>query len=101
MLHRNNKLVWTGINGHNLDTECNDHLCCGCQQKNQCPQTFRLCIQQQLYICFTEIMIVIQMEDNNDWLASKKTWKKWTRIGDRELLSYDGINFHKPIDEEQ
>jgi hypothetical protein len=50
---------------------------------------------------FTEITIVINMEDNNDWLASNKAWKKWTRIGDGELLSYDGINFHKPIDEER
>ncbi len=41
------------------------------------------------------------MEDNDDWLASNKTWKKWTRIGDGELLSYDWINFHKPIDEER
>ncbi len=41
------------------------------------------------------------MEDNNDWLACNKTWMKWTRIGDGELLSYDGINFHKTIDEEQ
>jgi hypothetical protein len=41
------------------------------------------------------------MENNYDWLASNKTWKKWTRIEDGELLSYDGINFHKPIDEEQ
>jgi hypothetical protein len=41
------------------------------------------------------------MEDNDDWLASNKTWKKWTRIGDGELLSYDGIKFHKPIDEER
>ncbi len=41
------------------------------------------------------------MEDNDDWLASNKTWKKWTRIGDGELLSYAGINFHKPIDEER
>ncbi len=43
------------------------------------------------------------MEDNDDWLASNKTWKKWTRIGDGELLSlsYAGINFHTPIDEEQ
>ncbi len=40
------------------------------------------------------------MEDNDDWLASNKTWKKWTRIGDGELLSYNGINFHKPINEE-
>jgi hypothetical protein len=52
-----------------------------------------------LNTCFTEITIVINMEDNDDWLASSKTWKKWTRIGDGELLSYDGINFHKPIDE--
>ncbi len=37
------------------------------------------------------------MKDNYDWLASNKTWKKWTRIGDGELLSYDGIDFHKPI----
>ncbi len=29
MLHRNTKLVWTGVNRHNLDTEHNDHLCCG------------------------------------------------------------------------
>ncbi len=40
------------------------------------------------------------MEDNNDWLASSKTWKKWTRVGDGELLSYAGIKFHKPIDKE-
>ncbi len=43
MLHRNNKLVWTGVNRHNLDTERNDPLCCGCQQKNWFPQMFRLC----------------------------------------------------------
>jgi hypothetical protein len=41
------------------------------------------------------------MENNDDWLASYKTWMKWTRIGDGELLSYAGINFKKPIDEEQ
>jgi hypothetical protein len=41
------------------------------------------------------------MENNDDWLASNKTWKKWTRIGDGELLSYIGINFQKPIDEER
>jgi hypothetical protein len=40
------------------------------------------------------------MEDNDDWLASNKTWKKWTRTGHGELLSYDGINFDKLIDEE-
>ncbi len=48
MLNRNNKLVWTGVNGHNLDTERNNCLCCGCQQKNCSPQTFHLCIQHQL-----------------------------------------------------
>ena len=41
------------------------------------------------------------MEDNDDWLSNNKTRKKWTRIGDGESLSYAGINFHKPIDEEQ
>jgi hypothetical protein len=46
-------------------------------------------------------MCVINMEDNDDWLASNKTRTKWIRIGDGELLSYAGINFHKPIDEEQ
>ncbi len=40
------------------------------------------------------------MENNDDWLASNKTWKKWTRIGYGELLSYAGIYFQKPIDEE-
>ncbi len=40
------------------------------------------------------------MENNDDWLASNKTWKKQTRIGDGELLSYAGIDFQKPIDEE-
>jgi hypothetical protein len=44
---------------------------------------------------------VINMEDNDDLLASNKTRKKWTRIRDGELFSYAGINFHKPIDEER
>ncbi len=48
MLHRNNKLVWTGVNGHNLDTESKDRVCCGWEQKNWSPQMFHLCIQQQL-----------------------------------------------------
>jgi hypothetical protein len=51
-------------------------------------------------ICFTEITSVVNMKDNGDWLARNKTWKKWTRIGDGELLSFAGIDFHKPIDEE-
>jgi hypothetical protein len=41
------------------------------------------------------------MENNADWLASNKTWKKWTGIGDGELQSYAGIDYQKPTDEEQ
>jgi hypothetical protein len=41
------------------------------------------------------------MEDNDDWLANNKTWKKCVRIGDGGSQSYAGIDFHKPIDEEQ
>ncbi len=41
------------------------------------------------------------MENNADWLTSNKTWKKWTTIGVGELLSYAGIDFKKPTDEEQ
>jgi hypothetical protein len=71
-------------------------------KKIRAPQTYRLCIQQeQKYTCFTEITFVINMEDNDDWLANNKTWKKWTRIGDRGSLSYAVIDFHKPKDEEQ
>ncbi len=40
------------------------------------------------------------MENNDDWLASNKTWKKWTWIGDKELLSCARIDFQKQIDEE-
>jgi hypothetical protein len=45
-------------------------------------------------------MFMVNMENNDDWLANNKTWKKWTRIADGELLSYAGMNFKKPIDEE-
>ncbi len=41
------------------------------------------------------------MENNADWLASNKTWKKWTGIGDGQLLSYAGIDYQKPTDEER
>jgi hypothetical protein len=41
------------------------------------------------------------MENNADWLASKETWKKWTTIGIGELLSYAGIDFKEPTDEER
>jgi hypothetical protein len=46
-------------------------------KKIRAPQTYRLHIQQeQEYTGFTEIMFVIPMEDNDDWLANNKTWKK-------------------------
>jgi hypothetical protein len=41
------------------------------------------------------------MEENDDWLANNRIWKKWTRNGEGESLSYAGIDFHKPKDEEQ
>jgi hypothetical protein len=41
------------------------------------------------------------MKNKADWLASNKTWKKWTGIGDGELLSYAGIDYWKPTDEER
>ncbi len=44
---------------------------------------------------------MINIEANDDWLVNNKTWKKWTRIGDGESLSYAGIDFHKPIEEER
>jgi hypothetical protein len=44
---------------------------------------------------------MVNMEINADWLASNhKTWQKWTGIGDGELLSYAGIDYQKPTDEE-
>jgi hypothetical protein len=49
---------------------------------------------------FTEITFVENMENNADWLASNKTWKKWTTIGVGDLLPYAGIDFKKPTDEE-
>ncbi len=101
MLHRNNKLVWTRVDGHNFDTECNDRLFCGYQQKNQSPQVFHCVFSNNKNAWFTEVTFMINMENNDDWLASNKTWKKWTRIGDGELLSYAGIDVQKPIDEER
>jgi hypothetical protein len=71
-------------------------------KKIQAPQTYHLRIQQeQEYAGFTEITIIIAMESNDDWLANNKTWKKWTGLEDGGLLSYAGIDFHKPKDEEQ
>jgi hypothetical protein len=43
---------------------------------------------------------MVNMENNADWLTSNNTWKKLTGIGDGELLSYAGIVFQKPTDEE-
>ena len=58
---------------------------------------FPLCIQQQLkYIVYWN-----NVENNADWLASNKTWKKWTGIRDGQLLSYAGIDYKKPTDEER
>ncbi len=48
MLQRNNKMVWAGVNRHNLHTECNDHWCCGKEPKKWSPKRFHLCIQQQI-----------------------------------------------------
>jgi hypothetical protein len=101
MLHRNNELVWTRVYGHNFDTERNDHLCCSYQQKNSLPKRSLCVFSNNKNTWFTEITFVVNMENNDDCLASNKTWKKWTRIGDGELLSYAGIDFQKPIDEEQ
>jgi hypothetical protein len=36
----------------------------------------------------TEIPFVIAMEDNDDWLANNRTWKKWTGLGEVGSLSY-------------
>jgi hypothetical protein len=66
------------------------------------PQTYHLRIQQeQECTCLTEITFVIAMDDNDDWLANNRTWKKWTGLGEGGSLSYAGIDFHKPKDEER
>ncbi len=56
--------------------------------------------QEQKYTGLTEIPFVIAMEDNDDWLANNRTWKKLTVLGEMGSLSYAGIDFHKPKDEE-
>jgi hypothetical protein len=71
-------------------------------KKIRAPHKYHLCIQQeQEYTGFTEITFMIEMEDNDDWLANNKTWKKWTKIGDGGSLSYARIDFHNPKDEER
>ncbi len=44
---------------------------------------------------------MVNLENNADWLASNKLWKKQTGIGDGDLLSYAGIDFQEPTDEDQ
>ncbi len=44
---------------------------------------------------------MVNMENITDWLARNKTWKKWAGIGNGELLSYAGIDYRKPSDEER
>jgi hypothetical protein len=49
----------------------------------QAPHEYHLHIhREQEYTGFTEITFMIAMEINDDWLANKKTWTKWTRVGD-------------------
>jgi hypothetical protein len=63
---------------------------------------YRLHIQQeQKYMGLTEILFVISLENNDDWLANNRTWKKWTGLAEVGSLSYAGMDFHKPKDEEQ
>jgi hypothetical protein len=69
-------------------------------KKNSLPQGSLCVFINNKNKLFTEITFLVNMENNADWLASNKTWKKWTRIGDGELLSYAGIDFQKPTDEE-
>jgi hypothetical protein len=44
---------------------------------------------------------MVNIENNADWLASNKTWKKWTGIGGGQLRAYAGIDYQKPTDEER
>jgi hypothetical protein len=44
---------------------------------------------------------MVNIENNAYWLASNKSWKKWTGIEDGQLLSYAGIDYQKPTDEER
>jgi hypothetical protein len=65
------------------------------------PKRFLCLFSNNKNTWFTGITFVVNMEINDDWLASNKTWKKWTEIGDGDLLSHAGIDFQKQIDEEQ
>ncbi len=64
-------------NGQNLDTKHNGLWCGGREQKKHAHQTYHLCTQQeQKYTGCTELTFMIAMDDNNEWLANNKTWKK-------------------------
>jgi hypothetical protein len=63
------------------------------KEKIGLPKCFICVFSNNKNIWLPEITFMINMEDIDDWLASNKTWKKWTRIGDGELLSYAGIKF--------
>jgi hypothetical protein len=71
MLHRNNKMVLAGFNSHSLHTECNDCWYYGWEWKKWSPQTFHLCIQQQLkYILYWNN--VCDQHGEQQWLVSKQ-----------------------------
>ncbi len=71
MLQRNNKLLWTWVNGQNFDTEQNYRLCCGYQLKKQSHTTFPWCIQHQLkYIVYWNNVRGKHREQC--WLVSKQ-----------------------------
>ncbi len=73
----------------------------GNQQKQQTLNTFPFVYSTTTKIhCFIEIMSLVKVKNNADWLASNKTWKEWTGIGDGKLLSYAGIDYQKPTDKE-
>jgi hypothetical protein len=70
-------------------------------KKNSLPQSSLCVFSNNKNTLFTEITFMVNMENNADWLASNITWKEWTGIGDGQLLSYAGIDYQKPTDEEQ
>jgi hypothetical protein len=71
MLHRNNKIVWAQVNGHNLHTDRNEPWFCGREQKNRSPQMFCLCIQQQLkYMLYWDN--ICDQHGWQWWLVSKQ-----------------------------
>jgi hypothetical protein len=105
---RNRQTIWFVSENKNMQTKLTEtqlNFHCGCGQELKYtgpPNLYRLCIQQeQKYMGLTEILLLIATEDNYDWLANNRTWKKWTGLGLGEVgsLSYAGIDFHKPKDE--